>query len=83
MGISYRQATWNDSEEENMRSPIKERDFSLCCPKPNFSLNACQNLAKRDFTFKTERMTSQKKGKREYLTECRNKGFHGEAKRLF
>jgi hypothetical protein len=35
----------------------------------------CQNIAKRDFIFKTERASGQKKGKREYLNDVETKDF--------
>jgi len=41
----------------------------------DFVIQYCQNLAKRDFTFKTERMSTQKKGKREYLDDVETRDF--------
>ena len=41
----------------------------------DFVIQYCQNLAKGDFTFKTERLSSQKKGKREYLADGQTKDF--------
>ena len=41
----------------------------------DFIIQYCQKLAKRDFTFKTERMSVQKKGKREYLNDIETKDF--------
>jgi hypothetical protein len=35
----------------------------------------CQKLAKNDFTFKTERLSAQKKGKREYFNDVETKYF--------
>jgi CRISPR-associated protein Cas1 len=41
----------------------------------DFVIQYCQNLAKRDFTFKTEGMSAQKKGQREYLNDAETKDF--------
>jgi CRISPR-associated protein Cas1 len=41
----------------------------------DFVIQYCQRLAKRDFIFKTEKMSAQKKGKREYLVDIRTKDF--------
>ena len=38
-------------------------------------ISYCQNLDKRDFTFKTEKISAQKKGKREYLDDVETKDF--------
>lgn len=35
----------------------------------------CKRLSKRDFTFKTEKVSGQKKGKREYLNDFETKDF--------
>ena len=43
----------------------------------------CQNLSKRDFTFKTERMAAQKKGKREYLSDVGTKDFTAKLNEYF
>jgi CRISPR-associated protein Cas1 len=41
----------------------------------DFVIQYCQNVAKRDFTFKIERMTVHKKAKREYLNDFETKNF--------
>jgi CRISPR-associated protein Cas1 len=41
----------------------------------DFIIQYCKSLAKRDFTFKTEKMSAQKKGKREYLNDAETKDF--------
>ncbi len=41
----------------------------------DFLIEYCQALAKRDFTFKTEKLSGQKKGKREYLKDDQTKNF--------
>jgi CRISPR/Cas system-associated endonuclease Cas1 len=41
----------------------------------DFVIQYCQGLMKRDFTFKTEKMSAQKKGKREYLDDVKTKDF--------
>ena len=41
----------------------------------DFVIQYCQNIAKRDFIFKTERVSGQKKGKREYLNDVETKDF--------
>ena len=41
----------------------------------DFVIQYCQRLAKRDFTFKTEKASAQKKGKREYLNDVETKDF--------
>ena len=41
----------------------------------DFVIQYCQNIAKRDFIFKTERVSGQKKGKREYLNDVETKHF--------
>ena len=41
----------------------------------DFVIQYCQRLAKRDFTFKTEKASGQKKGKREYLKDIETKDF--------
>lgn len=41
----------------------------------NFIIQYCESLTKRDFTFKTEKMSAQKKGKREYLNDVETKDF--------
>jgi CRISPR-associated protein Cas1 len=41
----------------------------------DFVIRYCQKRSKRDFKFKTERMSTQKKGKREYLNDVETKDF--------
>lgn len=41
----------------------------------DFVIQYCQRWAKRDFGFKTEKLSSQKKGKREYLNDAETKDF--------
>ena len=41
----------------------------------DFVIQYCQRLAKRDFTFKAEKASGQKKGKREYLNDIKTKDF--------
>jgi CRISPR-associated protein Cas1 len=41
----------------------------------DFVIQYCQKLAKRDFTFKIEKASGQKKGKREYLNDVETKDF--------
>jgi CRISPR-associated protein Cas1 len=41
----------------------------------DFIIQYCQNLTKRDFTFKNEKASGQKKGKREYLNDFETKNF--------
>lgn len=41
----------------------------------DFVIQYCQRLPKRDFTFKTDKMSAQKKGKREYLNDSETKDF--------
>jgi CRISPR/Cas system-associated endonuclease Cas1 len=41
----------------------------------DFVIQYCLNLAKRDFTFKPEKMASQKLGKREYLNDAKTRDF--------
>jgi CRISPR/Cas system-associated endonuclease Cas1 len=41
----------------------------------DFVIQYCRKLAKRDFTSKTEKMSAQKKGKREYLNDLETKTF--------
>jgi CRISPR-associated protein Cas1 len=41
----------------------------------DFVIQYCQRLAKRDFTFKTEKASGQKKGKREYLNDVGTNDF--------
>ena len=41
----------------------------------DFFIQYCKGLVKRDFTFKTEMMSTQKKGKREYLNDVETENF--------
>ena len=41
----------------------------------DFVIQYCPRIAKSDFTFKTEKMSGQKKGKREYLNDIETKYF--------
>jgi CRISPR-associated protein Cas1 len=41
----------------------------------DFVIQYCERLTKRDFTFKTEKASGQKKGKREYLSDFKTKDF--------
>jgi len=41
----------------------------------DFVVQYCQQIGKRDFTFKTEKLSAQKKGKREYLNDVETKIF--------
>ena len=41
----------------------------------DFVIQYCERLVKRNFTFKTEKMSAQKKGKREYLNDAETKDF--------
>ena len=41
----------------------------------NFVIHYCERLAKRDFRYKTEKLSSQKKGKREYLNDIETRDF--------
>ena len=49
----------------------------------DFVIQYCQRLAKRDFLFKTERMSAQKKGKREYLNDAETKDFTAKLNNYF
>jgi len=41
----------------------------------DFVIQYCQSLAKRDFTFKIERMSAQKRERREYLNDVETRNF--------
>jgi hypothetical protein len=41
----------------------------------DFVIHYCDGLVKRDFTFKTEKMSALKKGKREYLNDIKTNDF--------
>ena len=49
----------------------------------DFAIQYCQGLAKRDFTFKTEKASGQKKGKREYLNDVETKDFTAKLNNYF
>jgi CRISPR-associated protein Cas1 len=49
----------------------------------DFVIQYCQGLAKRDFTFKTEKASGQKKGKREYLNDVETKDFNKKLNNYF
>ena len=49
----------------------------------NVVIQYCQRLAKRDFTFKTERVSAQKRGKREYLNDAETRGFMARLNQYF
>ena len=49
----------------------------------DFVIQYCQNLAKRDFTFKSEKLSGLKKGKREYLNDVETKAFSTRLKEYF
>jgi len=49
----------------------------------DFVIQYCQNLVKRDFTFKTENMSAPKKGKREYLKDDETKDFTAKLNNYF
>ena len=49
----------------------------------DFVIQYCQRLAKRDFTLKTEKMSVQKKGKREYLNDVETKDFSAKLNAYF
>jgi CRISPR-associated protein Cas1 len=46
----------------------------------NLIIQYCQNLAKRDFTFKTQKLSGKKVGKREYLNDVETKDFTSKLK---
>ena len=41
----------------------------------DFVMHYCKNLVKRNFMFKAEKMSTKKKGKREYLNDVETKDF--------
>jgi CRISPR-associated protein Cas1 len=49
----------------------------------DFVIQYCQRLAKRDFTFKIEKLSGKKKGKREYLNEIETKDFTARLNNYF
>jgi len=53
------------------------------CLIDDFVIQYCQRLAKRDFGFKTERLSAQKKGKREYLNDAETRDFSAKLNEYF
>ena len=49
----------------------------------DFVVQYCKGLAKRDFTFKTEKISAQKIGKRENLTDLETRHFTSKLKEYF
>jgi CRISPR-associated protein Cas1 len=49
----------------------------------DFVIQYCRGLVKRDFTFKTETMSAQKKGKREYLNDIKTRDFANKLNSYF
>jgi len=49
----------------------------------DFVIQHCQSLAKRDFKFRVETLSGQKKGKREYLNEAETKEFTAKLNTYF
>ena len=49
----------------------------------DFVIPYCQRLAKRDFFFKVEKMSTKKKGKREYLNNFETKDFTTKLNNFF
>jgi hypothetical protein len=49
----------------------------------DFVIQYCRGLAKRDFTFKAEKMATRKKGKREYLNYAGTKEFTTKLSNFF
>jgi CRISPR-associated protein Cas1 len=49
----------------------------------DFVIRYCQDLAKRDFVLKTEKMSGRKKGKREYLSDLETKNFTAKLNAYF
>jgi CRISPR-associated protein Cas1 len=49
----------------------------------DFVIKYCQRLMKRDFGFKTEKLSGQKKGKREYLNDVETKDFTAKLNSYF
>jgi CRISPR-associated protein Cas1 len=48
-----------------------------------FVIQYCQSLKKRDFIFKIEKLSAQKKGKREYLRDVDTRGFTAKVNDYF
>ena len=49
----------------------------------DFVIQYCQSLTKRDFTFKTEKLSPQKEGKREYLNDSGTNDFSARLNEYF
>jgi CRISPR/Cas system-associated endonuclease Cas1 len=49
----------------------------------DFIIQYCRRLAKRNFVFKTENLSAQKKGKREYLDDVETKNFTAKLNNYF
>jgi CRISP-associated protein Cas1 len=49
----------------------------------DFIIQYCKSLTKRDFTFKSEKMSANKKGKREYLKDVETKDFSAKLSQYF
>ncbi len=49
----------------------------------DFVVQFCRGLAKRDFVFKTETLSREKKGKREYLSEAKKRDFKSKLNEYF
>jgi CRISPR/Cas system-associated endonuclease Cas1 len=49
----------------------------------DFVIKYCQRLVKRDFMFKSEKLSGQKRGKREYLSDAETRDFTVKLKEYF
>jgi hypothetical protein len=49
----------------------------------DFVIKYCQSLAKRDFIFKTEKASGQKRGKREFLNDLETRDFTAKLNNYF
>lgn len=49
----------------------------------DFVIQYCRGLTKRDFTFKTEKISTKKRGKREYLNDFGTKDFSARLNEYF
>jgi CRISPR-associated protein Cas1 len=70
---------------EQFGKPSLVCDFQelYCYLIDEFVIQYCQRLAKSDFTFKTEKASGQKKGKREYLNDVETKDFTAKLNNYF
>jgi CRISPR-associated protein Cas1 len=70
---------------EQFGKPSLVCDFQELCRFliDDFVIQYCQNLAKQDFKFKTERMTTQKRGKRKYLNDVETRDFTAKQNEYF